>query len=164
MDQPNGGSLRVTYLVRARAGEIAARAEALMLEQAVELPRAEAARDSWIAAHILGCVEDIRPAGDDLFHVTITQPLATTAHDPAQLLDVLFGNSSLQPDVVLMDVDLPDSAFDWLPGPASAAPGCGRSPASAAGRCSPPRSSPWGSGPPSSQRCAPPSRARASTS
>ena len=117
MDQPNGGSLRVTYLVRARAGEIAARAEALMLEQAVELPRAEAARDSWIAAHILGCVEDIRPAGDDLFHVTITQPLATTAHDPAQLLDVLFGNSSLQPDVVLMDVDLPDSAFDWLPGP-----------------------------------------------
>jgi ribulose-bisphosphate carboxylase large chain len=30
---------------------------------------------------------------------------------------VLYGNSSLQPDVVLADVDLPPSAFDWLPGP-----------------------------------------------
>jgi ribulose-bisphosphate carboxylase large chain len=115
--QEHGDALRVTYLVRARADDIAARAEALLLEQTVELPRAVAARDPWVAAHILGCVEDIRPAGDDLHRVTIAQPLATTAHDPAQLLNILFGNSSLQPDVVLADVHLPEAAFDWLPGP-----------------------------------------------
>ncbi|HET9039698.1 MAG TPA: RuBisCO large subunit C-terminal-like domain-containing protein [Gemmatimonadales bacterium] len=117
MHQENDASLRVTYEVRARAGDIAARAEALLLEQAVELPRAVAARDPWVAAHILGCVEEIRPAGDDQYLVTLTQPLATTACDPAQLLTILFGNSSLQPDVVLADVDLPEAAFDWLPGP-----------------------------------------------
>lgn len=116
MHQEHGGALRVTYLVRARADDIAARAEALLLEQAVELPRAVAARDPWVAGHILGRVEDIRPAGD-LHRVTIAQPLATTAHDPAQLLNILFGNSSLQPDVVLADVHLPEAAFDWLPGP-----------------------------------------------
>jgi len=55
--------------------------------------------------------------GGDLHRVTISQPLATAAGDPAQLLNVLFGNSSLQPDVVLDDVDLPTAAFDWLPGP-----------------------------------------------
>jgi hypothetical protein len=56
-------SLRVTYLVRATAGGIAARAEALMLEQTVELPRATAGRDPWVAAHILGNVEPSgRPA------------------------------------------------------------------------------------------------------
>jgi ribulose-bisphosphate carboxylase large chain len=115
--QENDASLRVTYEVRARAGDIAARAEALLLEQAVELPRAVVARDPWVAAHILGCVEEIRPAGDDQYLVTLTQPLATTACDPAQLLTILFGNSSLQPDVVLADVDLPEAAFDWLPGP-----------------------------------------------
>jgi ribulose-bisphosphate carboxylase large chain len=115
--QENDASLRVTYEVRARAGDIAARAEVLLLEQAVELPRAVAARDPWVAAHILGCVEEIRPAGDDQYLVTLTQPLATTACDPAQLLTILFGNSSLQPDVVLADVDLPEAAFDWLPGP-----------------------------------------------
>ena len=110
-------SLHVTYLVRAAAGDVAARAEALLLEQTVELPRDTAARDPWVAAHILGCVEEIRPAGADLHRVTIAQPLATTAGDPAQLLTVLFGNCSLQPDVLLADVELPDAAFDWLPGP-----------------------------------------------
>jgi ribulose-bisphosphate carboxylase large chain len=110
-------SLHVTYLVRAAAGDVAARAEALLLEQTVELPRDMAARDPWVAAHILGCVEDIRPVGAELHRVTIAQPLATTAGDPAQLLSVLFGNCSLQPDVVLADVELPDVVFDWLPGP-----------------------------------------------
>jgi ribulose-bisphosphate carboxylase large chain len=110
-------SLRVTYLVRAAAGEIGARAEALMLEQAVELPRAAAARDRWVAAHILGAVEAVQPLGGNLHRVTISHPVATVARDPAQLLNVLFGNSSLQPDVVLADVDLPESAFTWLPGP-----------------------------------------------
>jgi ribulose-bisphosphate carboxylase large chain len=115
--QGSDASLRVTYLVRAAAGDAAARAEALMLEQTVELPRAAAARDPWVAAHILGRVERISAVGDGTHRVTIAQPLATTAGDPAQLLDVLFGNSSLQPDVVLADVELPDAAFDWLPGP-----------------------------------------------
>jgi ribulose-bisphosphate carboxylase large chain len=115
--QGDDASLRVTYGVRARAGDVAARAEALLLEQTVELPRGVAAKDPWVAAHILGCVEEIRPAGDDRYLVTVTQPLATTAGDPAQLLGVLFGNSSLQPDVFLADVELPDAAFDWLPGP-----------------------------------------------
>jgi ribulose-bisphosphate carboxylase large chain len=115
--QASGASLRVSYLVRARPADIGARAEALLLEQAVELPRAAAARDPWVAAHMIGCVEEIRAAGGDLHRVTITQPLATVGGDPAQLLNVLFGNSSLQPDVMLADVDLPDAAFDWLPGP-----------------------------------------------
>ncbi len=117
MPQRTDDALRVTYLVRAAAGDVTARAEALMLEQAVELPRAAAARDPWVAAHILGRVEQISAAQDGTHLVTIAQPLATAAADPAQLLNVLFGNSSLQPDVVLADVDLPEAAFDWLPGP-----------------------------------------------
>jgi S-methyl-5-thioribulose 1-phosphate isomerase len=115
--QASGTSLRVTYLVRARAADIVARADALLLEQTVELPRAAAVRDPWVAAHMIGCVEEIRAVGHELHRVTIAQPLATAGGDPAQLLNVLFGNSSLQPDVMLADVELPDAAFDWLPGP-----------------------------------------------
>ncbi len=109
-------SLRVTYLVQSTAEAIEARAEALLLEQAVELPRA-ALRDPGIMERILGRVEGIQAEGEDRYRVAIAHPLATTALDPAQLLNVLFGNSSLQPDVVLADVELPDTAFDWLPGP-----------------------------------------------
>jgi ribulose-bisphosphate carboxylase large chain len=110
-------SIRVTYVVQAPGDRIAERAEALMLEQAVELPRATASRDPWVAEHTIGAVEDIRPAGRDLHRVTIAHPIVTAGEDPAQLLNLLFGNASLQPDVVLDDVVLPPAAFDWLPGP-----------------------------------------------
>jgi ribulose-bisphosphate carboxylase large chain len=117
-----GTSLRVSYLVRAAAGEIAARADALMLEQTVELPRA-ALWDSAAADRVLGRIEEIEPAFQGQYRVAISYPLIATAHDPAQLLTVIFGNSSLQPDVVLADVELPEAAFDWLPGPRVGIPG-----------------------------------------
>jgi ribulose-bisphosphate carboxylase large chain len=109
--------LQVTYQVRASTEEIAGRAEALLLEQTVELPRAIAARHPWVAGHVIGEVVSIRPVGPELHRVTIAQPIVTAAADPAQLLNLLFGNVSLQPEVVLTDVELPDAAFDWLPGP-----------------------------------------------
>ena len=157
-------SFRVTYLVRAAPEDIAARAEALTLEQTVELPRATAGRDPWVAAHLLGTVEAIEPAGDDLHRVTIAQPLATVGDNPAQLLNVLFGNSSLQPDVTLADVELPEAAFAWLPGPRAGIAGIRGLPASTAGPCSRRPSSRWDCPPSVSPRSAGSSRARGSTS
>lgn len=109
-------AIRVTYLVQAPAADIDRRAEALLLEQSVELPRA-AVRDAWVLEHIVGRVEEVRTEARGTFRVTVSHPLATAGTDPAQLLNVLFGNSSLQPDVVLADVELPPETFDWLPGP-----------------------------------------------
>jgi ribulose-bisphosphate carboxylase large chain len=108
--------LHITYVIQTSAAEIEARAEALLLEQTVELPRS-AIRDPWISDHILGRVELIEPDGERRFRVEIAQPLATTARDPAQLLNLIFGNCSLQPDVMLADIELPDEAATWLPGP-----------------------------------------------
>ena len=132
---------------------MAARAEALLLEQTVELPRAIAARDPWVADHILGCVEEIRPAGADLHRVTIAQPLATTAGDPAQLLSVLFGNCSLQPDVRPRRRGAARRGLRLAAGPARGRRRAARAHRrDAAVRCWPPRSSRWGSSPPSSRR------------
>jgi ribulose-bisphosphate carboxylase large chain len=108
--------LRVAYLVRAAAADIEGRAESLLLEQTVELPR-PALHERPAVQGMVGRVEDVREVSEGTHRVTLSQPLAATACDPAQLLNVLFGNSSLQPDVVLADVELPESAFDWLPGP-----------------------------------------------
>jgi len=87
-----------------------------LLEQTVELPRV-AVRDAWVLRHLLGQVERIEPAEGRSYRVVVTQPLAAAADDPAQLLNVLFGNSSLHPDVALEDVSLPDEALSFLPGP-----------------------------------------------
>jgi len=108
--------LKVAYLVRAAGTDIHRRAESLLLEQTVELPRPALPEDP-AAQRMVGHVEDVREVSEGIHRVTLSQPLAATACDPAQLLNILFGNASLQPDVVLADVELPDGAFDWLPGP-----------------------------------------------
>ncbi len=108
--------LRAVYLVRAAGADIGRRADALLLEQTVELGRS-ALRDTPAAQRMVGRVEHVQELSKQIHRVTLLQPLAATADDPAQLLNVLFGNASLQPDVVLADVELPETAFDWLPGP-----------------------------------------------
>ena len=117
-----GEPIRISYLVQSDADHVRARAEALLLEQTVELSRA-AVRDAWVAEHILGRVERIEPEGDRTYRIMIAQPLAAAAGDPAQLLNLLFGNSSLQPDLVLEGLALPDEVLAFLPGPRFGATG-----------------------------------------
>jgi ribulose-bisphosphate carboxylase large chain len=104
------------YHVAGNSSEIAARAEALLLEQTVELSRA-AASDAWVRENIVGEVLSIEPRESGGFAVTIAQPLRTTALDPAQFLNVAFGNSSLQPDVKLAGIEPPDDFFKTFKGP-----------------------------------------------
>lgn len=108
--------IRISYLVQADAQHIRARAEALLLEQTVELPRS-AVRDPSVAQYIIGEVERIEPLAERGYRVVIAQPLAAAGGDPAQLLNLLFGNSSLQSDVVLENLALPDETLTFLSGP-----------------------------------------------
>ncbi|HHY56405.1 MAG TPA: ribulose 1,5-bisphosphate carboxylase [Chloroflexi bacterium] len=105
-----------TYHIRATADEISARAEGVALEQSVELPRA-AVRDPHIVENILARVESIRTIGDDLYEVVIRLARATTGDNPAQWLNMLFGNTSLQSDVLLVDVAMPDDQVAAFVGP-----------------------------------------------
>jgi len=106
----------VIYHVRSTPKEIAGRAEAIALEQSVELPRA-AVRDPHIAENILARVESIAPLGDDQFEVVIRLARATTGDEPAQWLNMLFGNTSLQEDVLLADVAMPEEMLAAFVGP-----------------------------------------------
>ena len=108
--------VRVVYRAQVDALEVEARAEALLLEQTVELPRA-AVRDPFVKREILPTVEKLDPDPQGGFRIALGFPVATTALDPAQLLNVLFGNSSLQPDLELLDVELPESLLERLGGP-----------------------------------------------
>ena len=96
----------VTYHVGARPAEIAGRAEALAIEQSVECPLAAVA-EQGIRDDIVGRVEAIVPIGDSRFAVRISLASATAPAEPGQLFNMLFGNSSIQPDVTLADAELP---------------------------------------------------------
>ncbi|HEV3271223.1 MAG TPA: RuBisCO large subunit C-terminal-like domain-containing protein [Candidatus Methylacidiphilales bacterium] len=121
-------ALRVTYQVTAsNQAELDARVESLLLEQTVELPRA-ALRDTFVLENIVGRLASIRTTGAETHAVVIDFPISATGDDPAQFLNVLFGNSSLQAHVVLTDFKLPPPK-DWpgreraLPGPQFGAAG-----------------------------------------
>jgi ribulose-bisphosphate carboxylase large chain len=66
---------------------------------------------------VLGRVEEIATAPDGASLATIAYPVATTAHDAAQLLNIVFGLSSLQADVSVVDFEAPVSLLDALGGP-----------------------------------------------
>jgi ribulose-bisphosphate carboxylase large chain len=100
------GRLSVTYLVRCDAAGIEARARGIAVEQSVEMP-VEAIDDSSVLSDIVGVVQAIEPAGEDVFAVRIGLALDTIEADAGQLMNMLFGNTSLQENVFLHDVDLP---------------------------------------------------------
>jgi ribulose-bisphosphate carboxylase large chain len=98
----------VTYHVRSDATEIAARAQGIAVEQSVEMPLA-AVDEPSVLTDIVGQVEDIADLGNGTFAVRIGLALATIGEDAGQFANMLFGNTSLQEDVTLADIDLPDT-------------------------------------------------------
>ena len=121
-------ALRVAYNVTAtNLYDLDARVESLLLEQTVELPRA-ALRDPFILENIVGRLVSMSVISAQQHRVVIDFPISATGDDPAQFLNVLFGNSSIQEHVQLADLTLP-SPKDWptrekaLPGPQYGAAG-----------------------------------------
>ncbi len=104
------------YHVRCTAAEVASRAQALALDQSVEMPLAPITsgyvRDE-IVARVEGCAE-IAPG---VHAVTLALATATTGGEIGQAMNMLFGNCSLQDDVTLVDVALPDDFLAGFAGP-----------------------------------------------
>jgi ribulose-bisphosphate carboxylase large chain len=103
-----GGRLHAIYHVRSDAAAIEARAQALAVEQSVEMPLT-AIDEPAVLRDIVGRVDGIADLGAGLFAVRIALAASTVGADSAQLFNMLYGNSSLHEDVVLHDVELPDS-------------------------------------------------------
>lgn len=105
------------------ADDIVARARAIAIEQSIEMP-VEAVREPGLLETVLGRVEAIEPAADAAdasppgWRVTVSLATSTVGHEAGQLLNMLFGNSSLQPDTELVDATLPADLLATLPGPA----------------------------------------------
>lgn len=108
--------LQASYRIRASAAEIDARARALAIEQSVEMPPT-AITEQRIHDEVVARVEDIAADGPGHFRVTLGIAMETTGGEAGQLLNMLFGNCSLQEEVSLVDVDLPEAALRAFGGP-----------------------------------------------
>lgn len=108
--------IEATYRVRATASAIDARAQAIALEQSIEAPLA-AVGDTRVLNEVVARVAGIVPAGPDSFDVTIRLAVETTGFEAGQLLNMLFGNTSLQDDVSLADAEFPSGFATHFGGP-----------------------------------------------
>jgi ribulose-bisphosphate carboxylase large chain len=114
--KPSGGErIRATYRLAVPEAGIEARARALAIEQSVEMPL-EAIGDARVMDQVVARVESIAPR-DGAFDVVLGIAPSTTGHEASQLLNMLFGNCSLQPEVELVDVAFPAGYERSFPGP-----------------------------------------------
>jgi ribulose-bisphosphate carboxylase large chain len=104
------------YRIRSDAVSVDARALALAVEQSVEMP-VDAISDARVLAETVGQVVGIEDVGDGSFAVRIALSSDTTGFEVGQLLNMLFGNSSIHDDVTLIDAEFPQDLLDAFPGP-----------------------------------------------
>lgn len=98
------------------------RAERLCVEQTIEFP-ADLVGDDDIRRHVIGRIETLAPIAEGVVRAEISYAVETSAHELTQILNVLFGNSSLLPDVKLVGIELTESLVAHLPGPRFGIPG-----------------------------------------
>ncbi len=108
--------IQATYHVRSDAQSIAERARALAVEQSVEMP-VDAIDDPTVTSEIVGRVLDVTDIGNGMFAVRIALAAATVGGDAGQLINMLFGNTSIHDDVILHDVELPHALVAAFGGP-----------------------------------------------
>jgi ribulose-bisphosphate carboxylase large chain len=108
--------LQAIYHIRCDARSIEERAHAVAVEQSVEMPLA-AIDDDFVLTEIVGRVEAIRELASGLFEARISLAAETVGRDAGQLINMLFGNSSIHDDVVLHDAEFPPVLATAFGGP-----------------------------------------------
>jgi ribulose-bisphosphate carboxylase large chain len=108
--------LIATYRIRADAASIEARARVIAVEQSVEMP-VSAITDTRVVDDVVGRVEAITDVGGGLFEAQVSLSVETTGFEAGQLLNMLFGNTSIHDDVALAGIDLPDALSAHFGGP-----------------------------------------------
>ncbi len=112
----SGDRITAVYEFTGDVADAEARANALRVEQTIEFP-ADLVPDDDIQREIIGRVESLDVVGPDTARAEVSYAVETTGFELPQLLNVLFGNSSLLPGVKLVDVALPSSLTERLGGP-----------------------------------------------
>ena len=98
--------ISATYRLRVSAHDAAHRAQQLALEQSIEM-LATSVTDPNVLDTMVARVDDVTANGDGTHTARLALSTETVGDDAGQLMNMLFGNCSLQPDVELIDVDVP---------------------------------------------------------
>ncbi len=110
---------RFTALYRIEAGsteEARRRAFNAAIEQTAECPYS-LIKDTFVAEEIIGRIESITPRRDGAYDVAVSYNPECVGNEFMELLNMLFGNISLQPGFRLNCFRLPEKMYDLFRGP-----------------------------------------------
>ncbi len=88
----------------------------VQVEQTIEFPY-DFLGDEDVKAQVVGRLESLDESKPGFYTARISYGVETTAFEATQLLNVIFGNSSLQPHIWVVDIELPDSLLAHYGGP-----------------------------------------------
>ena len=121
-DLKQSSRFTATYRIAAPDYEEAKKlAFGICVEQTVECPY-ELVKGTPIADSIVGQIDDLKKAPEPgTYYATISYDPEAVGDEMAELINMLFGNTSLQPGIRLMSFDLPEGVYDNYPVLVSAA-------------------------------------------
>ena len=112
--QVSGERLTVAYRIEDPDPE--ARAQHIVIEQTIEFPEHLVGDDS-IRAHLIGRLENFAKIDERAARADISYAVEATGVALPQMLNVIFGNISLQPGIRVIDIRFPDVILERFRGP-----------------------------------------------
>jgi len=113
----SGERFSVIYHLQGNEQEAYAKAQDICVEQTVEYPY-ELLAPGFIKDEIVGRIESFVPLHDKQgYQAVISYAIELTANELTQLLNVVFGNISIKPGILVDKLILPDSLFNAFKGP-----------------------------------------------
>ena len=106
----------VTYRIFGDEKEARAKAEEICIEQTVEFP-ADEVPEGVIRDHVFGRIELFERLHQESFKAVISYAVEIAAGELTQLLNVIFGNSSIKPGIRVEHLDLSESLLRSFKGP-----------------------------------------------
>lgn len=112
----SGSRFRVRYQVLGDEKKARERAEDVCIEQTIEY-LADLVPEGGIRDHVFGRIEAFTRIGPDRYETVISYADEITGYELPQLINVIFGNTSMKPAVRVMELDLSDDLLAHFKGP-----------------------------------------------
>ena len=112
----SGERFSVTYRIFGSEKDAHAKAEDICIEQTVEFP-AECVGEGAIREHVFGRIEAFERSSEASFRAVISYAVEIAAGELTQLLNVIFGNTSIKSGIRVEHLDLPSSLLNTFKGP-----------------------------------------------
>lgn len=118
----DANSARFTVVYDVVAGDEKAAREkilAICLEQTVELPAELVPEGTWIREHVVGRLEKLEKGAGlrGSWRCEVSYHADTAGGEITQLINVVFGNTSMKEGVMVADLRLPPAVLSAYPGP-----------------------------------------------